>query len=55
MKTVKNIVVAGVTYVVLGASVVIGFAAGTTIWENGLQDKVAKVSKKLFKDKEKEA
>lgn len=45
---IKGIVKAGIVYAVVGASMVIGYNTATTVWNNGLGDKVAKVSKKLL-------
>ena len=49
--TVKGIVNAGIVYAVVGAAIVIGYNTATTVWENGLGDKVANVSKKLLSKK----
>ena len=48
MSTIKNIIVVGVTYFIVGASAVVGYNAGKTIWENGLGNKVAEKTGKLF-------
>ena len=50
-KTIKGIVNAGVVYTVVGAAIVIGYNTATTVWDNGLGDKVAKVSQKLLSKK----
>lgn len=50
-ETIKGIVKAGVVYAVVGAGIVIGYNTASTVWNNGLGDKVAKVSQKLLSKK----
>ena len=52
MNTFKGIVSTAVRLLVTGAAIVIGYNAGSTIWENGLGDKVAEKSRKVFSKKE---
>lgn len=48
MSTIKNIIVTFVLYVLMGIASVIGICAGSTIWANGLGDKVEEKTRKLF-------
>ena len=52
MNTFKGIVSTAVTFLVAGAALMIGYNAGETIWENGLDDKVAEKARKVFSKKE---
>lgn len=52
MSTIKNIVVTGVSLAVSAAAWVIGSSTAKTAWENGLGNKVAEKSQKLFSKKE---
>ena len=52
MKTIKSMVGTVVTLLVSGAAIVIGYNAGSTIWENGLGARVAEKSQKVFSKKE---
>ena len=48
MSTIKNLV-AGIIYsAAVGAATIIGFGIGTTLLENGLQEKVAEKAQKWF-------
>ena len=49
MSTIKNTIVSAAGSLLVGAASVIGMMAGYTIWENGLGDKVAEKTRKLFK------
>lgn len=49
MSTIKNTVVSVASSLLVGAASVVGMLAGYTIWENGLGDKVAEKTRKLFK------
>lgn len=48
MKFVSGIIATTIVYTVVGASLTIGVKAAKTVYENGLGDKVAETSKKLF-------
>ena len=48
---IKGIVKAGVVYAVVGTGLIIGHKTATTVWNNGLGDKVVKVSQKLLSKK----
>ena len=48
MKTITNIVVGAITYVVLSAAAVIGIAVGGELWEKGLKDKFGEKAEKWF-------
>lgn len=50
-KVIKNIVVTGLTLMVSAAAVVFGKGVAETVWENGLGNKVAEKSHKLFSKK----
>ena len=52
MGFIKNLVGTALTFLVGGAAIVFGYSAGTTIWENGLGDKVAEKTQKTFSKKE---
>lgn len=49
MKFVGRVIATTVTYAVIGVGLVLGTKAAETMYENGLGDKVTKVSKKLFR------
>ena len=49
MSTIKNFIVNLFTTLILGIASVFGMLAGFTIWNNGLGDKVAAKTRKLFK------
>lgn len=49
MGIVKNTIVSLTSSLLIGAASVIGMMAGFTIWENGLGDKVAEKTRKVFK------
>ena len=51
MKFVKGIAATTIVYTVIGASVVLGTKIAQNLYENGLGDKVTKLSKKLFPEK----
>jgi hypothetical protein len=51
MKLVSGIITATATYMVVGAGLVLGIKAAQTVYENGLGDKIAEGSKKLFNRK----
>ena len=51
MSTIKNIFVTFILYILMGIASVIGIAAGTTIWSNGLGDKVEEKTRQLFNKK----
>ena len=48
MKTIKDIIVTGVSVIVVGAAYMIGAGIGQTLWENGLEDKVEEKARKWF-------
>lgn len=51
MSTVKNFIVSLFTTLIVGIVSVFGMLAGFTIWNNGLGDKVAEKTQKLFNRK----
>jgi hypothetical protein len=51
MNTMKNVAVSAVTIAASAVAWIIGTCAAQTAWENGLGDKVAEKSKKLFSKK----
>ena len=51
MKLVTNVIATYVTYMVIGAGLMLGLKTGQTVYENGLGDKVKNVSKKLLQGK----
>lgn len=51
MKIVSNVIATMFVYTVVGAGLVLGTKAAQTVYENGLGDKVAEASKKLFQRK----
>lgn len=48
MNTVKNLVIGVISSAALGAATIIGFGIGSTLLENGLQEKVAEKAQKWF-------
>lgn len=51
MNFVKNTIAIVFTYTIIGAGLVLGTKAAQTVYENGLGDKIANGSKKLFQRK----
>lgn len=52
MKIVSKTIATGLTYAAIGAGWVLGTKAVEIAYENGLKEKIANASKKLFRKKE---